>query len=190
MRRLVTASGLAFTLAAAAPIATELDVMSSGGFTAAYRVLAPEFTRRTSVTLDTVYGASMGGAPTSIPMRLGRGEPADVVILAREGLDALVDDGLVEADSRVDLATSRIGMAVRAGAPVPDIATVDALVRTLLEAESIAYSASASGTFLSTVLFPRDSVSRTGSPTNANASWVSGWAQSSPAARPRSASNR
>jgi molybdate transport system substrate-binding protein len=127
--------------------------MSSGGFTAAYKELTPEFERKTGHTVVTSYGASMGGAPDSIPSRIARGEPVDVVILAEEGLENLVKQGKVKPDSRVDLGRSSIGMAVRAGAPKPDISTVEALKRTLLDAKSIAYSASASGTYLSTVLF-------------------------------------
>jgi molybdate transport system substrate-binding protein len=57
--------------------------------------------------------------------------------------------------SRVDLAQGKIAMAVRAGAPKPDIGTVEAFKRTLLAAKSIAYSDSASGVYLSTVLFPK-----------------------------------
>ena len=136
------------------PVAT-IDVMSSGGFSAAYQVLSAGFTADTRITLNTVYGVSMGGSPTSIPNRLRRGEPADVVILASEGLDQLIAHGHVVADSRVDLAASLIGMAVRSGAAVPDIGTVQAFIHTLLKADSIAYSASASGTYLSTQLFPR-----------------------------------
>ena len=97
----------------------------------------------------------MGDAPDSIPMRLKRGEPADVVILAATALEGLIEQGKVVAGSRVDLVRSGIGMAVIAGAPKPDITTVEALVRTLLQAKSVAYSASASGIYLSTVLFPR-----------------------------------
>ena len=59
------------------------------------------------------------------------------------------------AGSRVDLARARIGMVVRAGAPKPDIGSVDALKRTLLAAKSIAFSASASGVYLSSEVFPR-----------------------------------
>jgi molybdate transport system substrate-binding protein len=133
----------------------EIYVMRSGGLAAAYRLLAPEFMRQTQIRINTVSGASMGGAPSSIPKRLARGEPADVVILAGEALDKLIDDGLVVAGSRVDLASSLIGMVVRAGEAVPDISTVEAFEQTLLDAKSIAHSASASGTYLSTQLFPR-----------------------------------
>ena len=149
----LAAAGL-FAIAGTA-FAAEVNVMSSGGFTAAYRNLTPEFERATGHKVTTAYGASMGGAPDSIPSRLERGEPADVVILAGPALDKLIEQGKVVQGSRVDLARSMIGMAVRAGTPKPDIGTVDALKRTLLEAKSIAYSASASGTYLATELFPR-----------------------------------
>jgi molybdate transport system substrate-binding protein len=97
----------------------------------------------------------MGNAADSIPVRLQRGEAADVVILAGSALDDLIAQGRVRAGSRVDLARSSIGMVVRAGAPKPDISSADALKRTLLDAESIAYSASASGSYLAAELFPR-----------------------------------
>ena len=129
--------------------------MTSGGFTAPYLELLPEFERQTGTRVESAFGASMGGAPDSIPSRLERGEPADVVILASAALDALVAQGKVVAGSRVDLVSSKIGMAVRKGAPKPDIGSVEALKRTLLAAKSVAYSASASGTYLSMELFPR-----------------------------------
>ncbi|MDX1410245.1 MAG: substrate-binding domain-containing protein [Saprospiraceae bacterium] len=131
----------------------QVDVMSSGGFTQAYQLLAPGFMESTGILLNTVYGASLGGAPTSIPERLKRGEPADVVILAADGLESLMADGRVVGNSRVDLASSSIGMAVRAGAAIPDINTVESFKQVLLNAGSIAYSASVSGTYLSTQLF-------------------------------------
>ena len=70
-------------------------------------------------------------------------------------LGDLIKDGKVVADSRVDLARSGIGIAVRAGAPKPDISSVDAFKRALLEAKSIAYSDSASGVYVSSELFQR-----------------------------------
>jgi molybdate transport system substrate-binding protein len=142
-------------LLAGAASAAEIKVMTSGGFTAAYNELTPQYEQATQDKVATAYGASTGGAPDSIPSRLERGEPADIVILAAPALEELVKQGKVVPGSRVDLVRSTIGMAVRSGAPKPDISTVDALKRTLLDAKSIAYSASASGVYLSTELFQR-----------------------------------
>lgn len=132
--------------------ADEIRVMTSGAFTAAYLELAGEFQRREGHRLITE-ATSMGVGETSIEARLARGEAIDVVIVAADALDDLVARALVVAGSRVDLARSAIGMAVRKGAPKPDISTLDAFRRTLLAATSIAYSASVSGTYLTTELF-------------------------------------
>jgi molybdate transport system substrate-binding protein len=137
----------------AAAHAAELHVMSSGGFTAAYKILGPEFSARTGNTLDTALGPSMGQSPEAIPNRLARGEPADVVIMVGYALDDLIKQGKVMPDSRVDLADSRIGMSVRAGAAKPDIGSVEALRETLLHAKSIAYSDSASGVYIQNEMF-------------------------------------
>src|SRR5215213_7770246 len=146
--------GLAALLGAAAS-AAEIKVMNSGGFTAAYKDLAPGCERTTGNTVATAWGASMGTAPDAIPMRLARGEPADVLIMAAPALDQMITEGKAVPGSRVDLARSSIAMAVRAGAPKPDISTVGALTKALLEAQSIAYSASASGVYLSSEVLPR-----------------------------------
>jgi molybdate transport system substrate-binding protein len=97
----------------------------------------------------------MGTTHNAIPLRLERGETIDVVIMAAPALADLIQRGKIQAGSRVDLVQSRIGMAVKAGAPKPDISSIDALKRTLLKAKSIAYSDSASGVYLSTELFPK-----------------------------------
>jgi molybdate transport system substrate-binding protein len=150
---------LAFFLAACASTPatppTEIRVMTSGGFTAAFKELYPQFERTTGHKVIPAYGASQGGAPDSIPSRLARGEPVDVVILSASALDGLIKEGKVAAGSRVDLVHSQIGMVVKAGAPKPDISSLDAFRRTVLAAKSIAYSASASGVYLSTELFPK-----------------------------------
>jgi molybdate transport system substrate-binding protein len=146
------ASILLFAGTAAAAV---VRVVSSGGFAAAYRVLAPEFERTTGHTLVTSWGPSMGNTPEAVPARLGRGEAIDVVIMVGYALNDLIKQGKAVADSRVDLARSGIGIAVRAGAPKPDISSVDALRRTLLAAKSIAYSDSASGVYISSELFQR-----------------------------------
>jgi molybdate transport system substrate-binding protein len=133
----------------------EIRVICSGGFTAAYKILAPQFEQITGKKVASAYGASMGNAPDAIPQRLARGEPTDIIILARTALDEFAARDVVRPDSRVDLAESRIGVVVRAGAPRPDISTVDALRRSLLDASSIAYSASASGVYVSTELYKK-----------------------------------
>jgi molybdate transport system substrate-binding protein len=146
---------VAVLYAASAAFGGEVRVMTSGAFTAAYLELVPEFERATKTTVVTTFGGSLGSEPTAIPNRLQRGEPADVVIMAATALDDLIAGAKVVAGSRVDLVRSAIGMAVRAGAPKPDISSVAALTQTLLDAKSIGYSASASGVYLTTELFPR-----------------------------------
>src|SRR5947208_4028822 len=135
--------------------AAEINVVTSGAFTAAYMELVPLYERETHNKVVTGFGPSMGTTINAIPVRLNRGESIDVVIMAAPALDQLIEEGKVRAGSRVELVRSLIGMAVKAGAPKPDISTVDALKRTLLTAKSIAYSDSASGVYLATVLFPK-----------------------------------
>ena len=134
--------------------AGDIKVMTSGAFTAPYLQLSPQFERDTKekiVTLTT----TMGVGVDSIPNRIARGEAVDVIIVAAATLDEMIRDGRVVAGSKVDLARSDIGMAVRAGAPKPDISSLEAFKRTLLQAKSIAYSASVSGDYLVTELVQR-----------------------------------
>ena len=139
---------------AAAARAQELVVMTSGAFTAAHLALAPRFENRTKHKVVTA-ATSMGTGSVSIPSRLRRGEVVDVVIVAAESLDEFIKAGTVVNGSRVDLARSGIGLAVRSGTPKPDISSVDALKRALLAAKSVAYSASVSGDYLVGELFPK-----------------------------------
>jgi molybdate transport system substrate-binding protein len=149
------ASLLCAFLAALAARADEIHVVTSGGFTAAYLELVPDYESISQNKLVTEFGPSMGTTHNAIPVRLERGEAIDVVILSGPALDDLIKQGKVREGSRVDLVQSKIGMAVKAGAPHPDISTVKALKQTLLAAKSIAYSDSASGVYLSTELFPK-----------------------------------
>jgi molybdate transport system substrate-binding protein len=135
--------------------AAEVRVMISGGLTAAYKVLVPEFERATGHTVLTAYGPSMGTTANAIPIRLERGEPVDVLIMVGYALGDLAKQGKVIADSRVDLVKSPIGVAVKAGAPRPDISSAETLKRALLAAKTIAYSDSASGVYVSTEMFAK-----------------------------------
>lgn len=133
----------------------KLQVITSGGFAAAYQQLAPQFSALSGIEIETSFGSSSGGAPDSIPERLKRSEQFDVLILSRRSLDRLTAAGYVIPDSRTNLVESLIGMAVKEGATKPDISTQQAFIDQLMQAESIGYSASASGTYLSTVLWPK-----------------------------------
>lgn len=144
--RVLAALGLA--LAVGVVHADPVEVMNSGGFSAAYKALKPKFEAASGHTLSTAWGPSMGKSPEAIPNRLARGEPADVVIMVGYALDALIKEGKVDPASRTALADSRIGMVVKAGAAKPDISTVDGLKAAMLNARSIAYSDSASGVYI------------------------------------------
>src|SRR5471032_1880170 len=157
MSRIMSAVFCCFLLAGTARAADAADiiVMSSGGFSAALRDLAPVYERMTGDKIVFVSGPSMGNTPQAIPARLGRGEPGDLVIMVGYALDDLIKQGKVVPGSRVELADSAIGMVVRAGAPKPDIGTVAALKATLQHAKSVAYSDSASGVSIQNELFKR-----------------------------------
>jgi molybdate transport system substrate-binding protein len=135
--------------------AAEVRVMISGGMTAAYNVLVPEFEHATGNKVLTAFGPSMGTTTNAIPVRLERGEPADVLIMVGYALGDLIKSGKVVADSRVDLTKSLIGIAVKSGAPKPDISSPEAVKRALLAAKTIAYSDSASGVYVSTEMFDK-----------------------------------
>ena len=133
--------------------AAEVRVMISGGLAAAYTALVPEFEKATGNKVLTAFGPSMGTTVNAIPMRLERGEPVDVLILVGYALGDLAKKGKVVEGTSVDLVTSAIGIAVKAGAPKPDISSADAVKRALLAAKSVAYSDSASGVYVSTEMF-------------------------------------
>ena len=130
----------------------QVAVLMSGGFSAAYQELLPQFEKSTGVTVTTARGASQGDGPTTIGAQLRRGVAADVVILSREGLAELVAEGRIVTGSDVDLASVPLGVGVRAGTSRPDISTVDAFKQTLLRAKSIGIQ-STSAIYLKTRVF-------------------------------------
>jgi len=128
--------------------------MTSGTFTAAHLELIPRLEQLTNKKIVTAT-TSVGTGETSIPNRLKRGEVTDVVIVADELLRRFIVEGLVLAEGSMQVARSSIAMAVRAGAPKPDISSIDGLRRVILEAKSIGYSASVSGAYVTTELYQR-----------------------------------
>jgi len=135
--------------------AAEVRVMISGGLTAAFNALVPVFEKQTGNKVLVAYGPSMGTTTNAIPVRLDRGEPADVLIMVGYALTDLSKKGKVVAGSELELVKSPIGVAVKAGAPKPDISSADAVKRALLAAKTIAYSDSASGVYASTEMFKK-----------------------------------
>ena len=142
-------------LVSSAVFAAEINVMLSGGLSPVLEAVKGPFEAESGHKLIIVRGSSMGAAPNAIPARLARGEPADVLVMAGEAFDEMVKQGHGMAGSRVDVAKSSIAMGVKAGNPKPDISTVEALKATLLAANKVAISRSASGVYMETVLFPR-----------------------------------
>lgn len=148
---------LAIAAVLAVPTASfaQLKVIISGGFSAAYREVLPEFERTTGISVTTTSGGSFGNAPNTIGAQLRRGVPADVVIMSREGLSELIAEGRIAAGTDTDLAEASLGVAVRAGAAKPDITTIESFKQALLRARTVTYTSSTSGVYLMTILFPR-----------------------------------
>jgi molybdate transport system substrate-binding protein len=146
--------GLVALLSTGVASAGEVRVMISAGFFDVYAELSPAFERATGHRLVTIRGPSTGDSPEAIPTRLARGESADVVILEGGSADELGKKGFVRTDSKVLLALVQTGLVVRAGAPKPDIGSVDRFRKVLLSAKSIAYSDSGSGRFIVEAILP------------------------------------
>jgi molybdate transport system substrate-binding protein len=133
----------------------ELKVIISGGFSGPYEQLVPQFERTTGVKVATGSGSSQGKGPQTIAAQLDRGVPADVVILSREGLTELIAARWIAAGTDVDLARTPIGVAVCAGAPKPDVRSVEDFKQVVSRAKTVAVPSSTSGIFLIEEIFPR-----------------------------------
>ncbi len=138
----------------------QVKVLMSGGFSVAYQELLPQFEKTTGITVTTTRGPSQGNGPDAIGAQLRRGVPVDLVIMNREGLEELMTEGRFVAGTVVDLAQVPLGLAVRHGAPRPEISTVDAFRRTLLGARSIASDSSAT-IYVTTKMLPQLGVADT-----------------------------
>lgn len=151
----MTSKGVLFVFAVSNVVShsahcAEIRIMCPGAYVDVLTELAPRFELTTKHQVIIVRDG-----PTNIPNRMRAGEAVDIVILPDDALNELSRDGYIAKNSGRPLARSGIGMAIRAGARKPDISSVEALKRTLLEAKSIAYSSQISGLYLSTELFPR-----------------------------------
>ena len=123
-------------------------LLSTLALKGAIRRLAGQYRAAAATQIDADFAPTLG-----LLERLRKGETADVVILTKEGLDELVAEGTVAAESKVELARSYVGIAVKAGDRHPDIATAQALRTALLGARSVAYSKiGASGIFFARLI--------------------------------------
>jgi molybdate transport system substrate-binding protein len=145
---------IAAVLALPAASSAQVNVLISGGFSTVFQKLLPEFEKTTGITVTSTRAASQGSGPNTIGARLRRGVLADVVIMSREGLEELAAEGRIVPKTDVDLARAPLGVGVRAGAPKPDISTVDGFKRALLRAKSI-NSVSTTGLYITNKLLPQ-----------------------------------
>ena len=110
-------------------------MLSTLALKAAVEQLAGRYETLSGTRIDADFAPTLG-----LLARLRGGETADLVVLTREGLDELAAEGRLVGESRVDLARSFVGIAVKAGAMHPDISCESALRATLLGARGVAYS--------------------------------------------------
>jgi molybdate transport system substrate-binding protein len=115
--------------------ATSIDVLSTLALRGVLLEIADEFRALTGLSFTAAYKST-----NAVLNLIADGVTADMTIITREAIDRLVRDGILVGGSAADLAQSGVGVAVRANAPKPDIATVAALRRTLLDAKSIAFT--------------------------------------------------
>jgi molybdate transport system substrate-binding protein len=128
-------AGFAAALGIGGAQAADLKVLCSNGLREVMLEVAPEFERATGNKLDMTFGLA-----AAFKQRIEAGEAFDVVVLVPALLDDVVKQGKVTADSRAVIARAGNGLAIRAGAPHPDIKTANAFKATLVNAKSIAYA--------------------------------------------------
>jgi len=143
MRSRWMAAAAAVVLLQGAAQAAEIRLFASGALKEAYLELIPAFESKSGHKVRLEWSST-----TEIRKRVSAGEIHDVVILGDSGTEALIRDGKLVGTTRTVFAKSGISVAVRAGAPRPDIGSADAIRKVLLAAKSVGYSEGASGSYL------------------------------------------
>jgi molybdate transport system substrate-binding protein len=115
--------------------ATEVKVMSGAAMRGAFGEIVPQFERATGHKVVIEYGAG-----TTFRKQIEAGETFDLVIIDSTEVDELIKQGKIAGDTRADIVRAAIGVAVREGAPKPDISSVDAFKNTLLSVNSFTYA--------------------------------------------------
>jgi molybdate transport system substrate-binding protein len=136
----------AFLASASAAGAVQIKMIASNAVKEPYLELVPEFEKASGhrVSIDWV-------GTDDVVRRIGGGEVADIVIAPSGTIDALIEQGRLAEGSRVDVAKSTIGVAIRPGAPKPDLSSGEGLKRSLLASKRIIISAGPSGKYLATL---------------------------------------
>jgi molybdate transport system substrate-binding protein len=137
MRAVIALAAVVVT--AGAVRSAEINVMLTDALGTSFNELAPKFARTNGHTIHEMHGPSGG-----LVRRLNAGEPADVIFINDGGIDDLIKQGKLQP-GRTNLTRTGIGIAVRRGAPKPDVSTPEALKRALLDARSIGYTNPAGG---------------------------------------------
>lgn len=114
--------------------AVELRVLSGNGAKAAVRELCAQYERATGNTVDLHFEVN-----ADVKKKIEAGEVFDVAVLNPPVIDALINEGKLVTGSRADIGRSGLGVAVRKGAPKPDISSVEAFKHSLLAAKAVAY---------------------------------------------------
>jgi len=124
-------------------LAETVTVLSTLATEQAYRELLPTFERASGHQVTTSFTGTV-----DVKTRIAAGEAFDVLIMASPDIDAFLAAGVLAAGSRVDLVSSGVGVAVRAGAAKPDIASTAAFIAALRAAKTIGYSTGPSGNYV------------------------------------------
>ena len=140
------ALAIAALLLPGAVAAAEIKVLSTQATEQSYRELVPQFEKASGHKVTTIFTGTLDA-----DKRLAAGERYDLLVMSSASIDEHIKDGKLERGSRVDLAKSGVAVAVRPGAPKPDIGSADALKKTLLAAKSIGYSTGPSGVYMLSV---------------------------------------
>ena len=150
MKRLVM---VAAVLAAFAASAAELSVMSTGAVKAPFTAASDQWSKDTGHRISATFDPA-----GPLRQKIAAGQRGDIVIITAESFPALEKDGVIVPGTRRDLGAVSMGAAVKEGAAVPDISTVDALKSTLRNAKSVTYmdpERGSSGKYFDTVVLPK-----------------------------------
>jgi molybdate transport system substrate-binding protein len=143
MRKLTLYAAVLAALSVCRADAAQITLLSSNGVREAVNELIPQFEKATGHRVQVIWDGTL-----NIKKRIASGEVADLVVMPAEDVDALIASGGLISGSRVDLAKSIIGVAVRSGLAKPDVSTSESLKRALLAAKSIVISSGPSGVYL------------------------------------------